>query len=247
MRAIFFVLLTASLPMTARADVFPSEPHVYVEGSSEIRVEPDTLELSLVVEATDPKLDAAKARVDERARKLVDACRQLGIADADIIAATLQIGPAYDYTGGRTKLIGTRVARPIDVKLRDFEKYSELIQAVVASGVERIDATTMSSSQQAKILQDAQQAALADARARAERFAAASGRKLGEAYSISEFDHRRQERYLLEPARSIGASEHHGSRYRGEVSALSAADEPFEPGTIVATATVYVIYLLEDD
>jgi uncharacterized protein YggE len=245
MRALFILLLaTASLAARA-ADVFPDAPHVYVEGSAEIRVEPDTLELSLVIEATDPQLATAKAKVDERTRQLIAACKQLGVADADVTSATLQIGPAYDYTSSRAKMIGTRAGRSLEVKLRDLSKYSELIQAVVAAKVDRIDSTVMSSSKAATTLQDAQQAALADARARAERLAAASGGKLGDAYSISEFNHRAEERYQLFPARRIGSPE----RVQRLGAEAGGADhfEPFQPGTIVATATVYVIYLLEDD
>jgi tetratricopeptide (TPR) repeat protein len=81
-------------------------------GICRIRVEPDTLELSLVIEATAPQLAEAKAKVDERAHQLIAACGKLGIAEADLTSASLQIGPAYDYTGNRTKLIGTRVGPP---------------------------------------------------------------------------------------------------------------------------------------
>jgi uncharacterized protein YggE len=237
-----FVLLLSFASLAANADVFPDAPHIYVEGSAEIRVEPDTLELSLVIEATDPQLAPAKASVDERSQKLIAACKKLGIEDADLISTSLQFGPAYDYSGRERKLIGTQVRRPIGVRLRDLEKYSGLIQAIVAAKVDQIDSTMMTSSNGAKTLQEAQQAALADARARAERFAAAAGQQLGDAYSISEFDHRARERYELLPARGF-------ARDRGVRASRIAdsGDEPFEPGTIVATATVYVIYLLEDD
>jgi uncharacterized protein YggE len=232
---------------SANADPFPTEPHVYVEGSAEIRVEPDTLELSIVIEATDAQLAVAKSKVDERAQKLIAACKQLGIADADLTSASLEIGPAYDYSDQQRKLIGTKVGRPIEVKLRDLAKYAELIQATVAAKVDQIESTVMSSSKGKQLIEDAQKAALADARARAERFAAASGQKLGSAYSISEFAHRMQERYLLQPARGFGSPERL-HQYEADVSALGGGSyEPFEPGTIVATATVYVIYLLEAD
>jgi uncharacterized protein len=248
MRTTLTVLLIAFAPLAARAELFPDAPHVYVEGSAEIRVEPDTLELSLVIEATAPQLADAKAKVDERAHQLIAAWMKLGIAEADLTSASLQIGPAYDYSGNERKLIGTKVGRPIEVKLRDLEKYSELIQVAVAAKVDRIDSTVMSSSKGKQLIEDAQKAALADARARAERFAAASGQKLGGAYSISEFNHRMEERYLLRPARGIASPVRVDLDHYGEVSALAADSyEPFEPGTIVATATVFVIYLLEED
>ncbi len=236
-------VLLAFAAVTAKADPFPTAPYVYVEGSAEIRVEPDTLELSFNIEATDPQPATAKASVDERTRKLISACKELGIADDDISSASLQMGPAYEYRNEERQFLGTRVHRHIDVILRDLAKYPALIQALVASPIGEINSTTLSSSKGAKTLEQAQQLALADARARAERLATASGQELGPAYSISEFDHRAEQRYLLFPTREIAKKRE--EIYPASVSKFSAESEPFEPGMIVATATVYVIYLLE--
>jgi uncharacterized protein YggE len=244
LRLILLVALLLAAP--ALADPFPKAPHVYVEGSAEIRVEPDTLELSLVIEATDPQIAAAKARVDERSRKLIAACREIGIKEGDITSMNLQIGPAYGYAGHERKFLGTRVYRPIEVILRDLDSYPELIKAIVSAQIGEITSATLTSSKADKTLDQAQQLALSDARARAERLATASGQELGAAYSISEFNQRANQRYLLSPAREIGGE---ARRRVSDVQALGSASdsEPFEPGTIVATATVYVIYLLEKD
>lgn len=235
------LLTLASLP--ALASPLPKAPHVYVAGSAEVRIQPDTLAISLGISATDPQVAAAKAKVDERTRKLLSECRRLGIPDDDISAASLRIGPHYEYRSSERKLVGTRVDREVEVILRNLERYSELVQAIVASEVGEIRSMEPSSSKGAKTLDQVQQMALADARARAERLAAASGQKLGDAWSISEFDQRWEERFELRPARGIGVP-------RQEIQALGAefreGPEPFEPGTIVATATVYVVYLLED-
>jgi uncharacterized protein len=231
----------------ARADVFPTAPHVYVEGSAEIRIEPDSVQIAVAIEATDPQLAAAKATVDDRARKLIDTCKRLGIEDRDITAASLQMRPHYEYRREERKFLGTSVYREIDVTLRDLDHYSELIKAFVSARVGEITSTALSSSKGAGVLEQAQQQALADARSRAERLAAASGQALGAAYSISEFDQREQERYRLFPARAIGRQRGGPAFAEANVQALgaSSAEEPFEPGTIAANATVYVIYLLE--
>jgi uncharacterized protein YggE len=243
--SLLFLVFASS---AARAGVFPVGPHVYVEGSAEIRIEPDTVQITVAIEATDPQLAAAKATVDDRARKLIDACKRLGVEDRDITSASLQMRPHYEYRREERKFLGTSVYREIDVTLRDLGHYSELIKSFVSAQVGEITSTTLSSSNGAGILEQAQQQALADARARAERLAAASGQALGAAYSVSEFDQRQQERYRLYPARAIGARRA-GLQSFGEanVAALGAspAEEPFEPGTIAANATVYVIFLLE--
>ena len=49
MPSLVFLLIFVVAAQTASADAFPDAPHVYVEGSAEIRVEPDTLELAIVI------------------------------------------------------------------------------------------------------------------------------------------------------------------------------------------------------
>jgi uncharacterized protein len=240
---LLLLLLLAFAAAPVIADPFPAAPHVYVEGSAEVRLEPDTLQLWVAIEATNPQLATAKASVDERARKLIESCKRLGIEDDDITSASLEFGPAYDDRSSERKFLGTKVQREIDVTLRKLDRYSELVQAIVASQVGRITSTTMSSSKGAMVLEEAQQKALADARARAERLAAASGQAVGAAYSISEFDMRQGEQYqLLRPMRDVGKRPARGESIISFSSGESS--EPFEPGTIVARATVYVIYLL---
>src|SRR5215470_7674853 len=77
-------LLVALTSTSAMADPFPTGPHVYVEGSAEVRVEPDTVHLWVAIAATDPQLATAKASVDDRARKLIESCKKLGIKGVDI-------------------------------------------------------------------------------------------------------------------------------------------------------------------
>lgn len=242
-----FLLLCAVLlaAATAFAGSLPRAPHVYVEGSSEIRVVPDTVTIAAAIVAIDPDLAKAKATADEKARVFIEACRGIGVADADISSANLAIGPAYEYVKDERKLVGTRVQRDIEVVLRQIDQYPALLRALVTAGVAEITSTRLSSSKGKDTISQAQVAALADARSRAERLAEAAGRKLGAVYSISEFD-QREDQYLLFPTRGIGRSRHQSVEFDG-VAGIAKGGEPFEPGTIVAGATVYVVYLLEEE
>jgi hypothetical protein len=142
-------------PLSMQADVFPAGPHVYVEGSAEIRVEPDTVQLWVAIEATDPQLSVAKKTVDERTRRLIAACKALGIAGDDVTTAGLQIGPDYDYREQKRVLVGTKVFREIDVTLRKLDRYSELVQALVSAEIGAIRSMTLSTTKAAKILDEA--------------------------------------------------------------------------------------------
>jgi uncharacterized protein len=242
--AVSLLLLVSFISSPAFADLFPAAPHVYVQGSAELRIEPDTLDLSLAIQSVDLQPAVAKRKVDDRTRKLLAAFEALGIPAEDVSSASPLIGPWFEYQRDVRKFVGTRVYRQVDVTLRDLSRYSEVIAAVVAAEVDEIDSSRLSSSRSAPLLEQAQQAALADARARAERLATAAGQELGAAYSISEFDLRIDERYLR-PARGVESERER--RYSRLAASADLADEPFRPGRLIATATVYAIYVLEND
>jgi uncharacterized protein YggE len=100
-------------------------------------------------------------------------------------------------------------------------------------------------------VRDAQLVAIDDARGRAESLAEQAGARLGSVYSISEFDLRQDEQYLLTPDRTFFESELNtsdtivvtGSRVRG--SSAVGGIQLFRADTVAAAAQVYVVYYLE--
>jgi len=238
-------ILSACIAVSSFAESqLPSAPHVYVEGSASISAPPDQLKVTIYYEAHDASVEVAKAQVDERSRAFITACGELQIQDQDISSAMLQVGPGYEYVDGDSRPSGTQVSRSINVTLRDLGKYSDFIAAVMASHVSAISNAEMESSQAKEPIARAQNDALADARARAERLASAANAKLGRVYSISEFGVRNEEAAAMYPSRSVVAAQPY--RFGTVTSASSGVSpEPFTPGLVSATAHVYVVHLLE--
>jgi hypothetical protein len=234
------------MPVLVGADPLPSSPHIYVEGSAEIRAEPDILAVAVSLDAQAKTLAEAKESVDRRSRALLDACRDLTIAPADVTTTTLQIGPAYEYSAdGSHRLVGTSVHREVEITLRDLSKYPELIAALVSADISSTLQTTLKRSDAESLLDEALLKALADARARAARLAEAANMKLGPVHSISEFELRQEESWKLNPSRDIGPAL--GSPTVAAYSRAMSAGEPFEPGLLIASAKIYVVYLLSEE
>ncbi len=224
------------------ANPLPTKPHIYVEGTAEIEVIPDQMTLTVGLSAEHMELATAKREVDERSVLLIDTLKKMDIAARDIATTALQVSPVYDYTDGKQVPRGSRVYRQVDIKLRNLEKYGELIRALIDAKISNTVNTDLSVSDERSVSDKALAEALADARARAEKLLASQGKKLGDVYSISEFELRREESYKLVP----------NSAVYGESSpmlAMSRADmkhqEPFEPGVIRAKAKIYVVYLIK--
>lgn len=232
------LLLSIALPLSANP--LPNQPHVYVEGSAELSVEPDTMSFSLSIAHTDLELAKAKAEVDARSRLLIDTAKKLGIKTDDIATTALNVRPEYDYNDGKRELKGNVVSRQVDITLRDLAKYPEVMKAFVDAKITETINTQLTVADIKKVEEKVQLAAMSDARARAARLAETQGRSLGEAWSISEFNTRGNARWELLPARSMK-----GESANGMVRMAADASEPFEPGVMKVTAQTYVVYLLK--
>jgi uncharacterized protein YggE len=247
-RLILLSLMVLSFNL-AYASPLPDAPHIYVEGSAEIDVEPDLLDFSIRLEHTDLDLAKAKAEVDAKSVKLIGLSRQLGIQDADISSTPLRLHPEYDYTEGKRVFLGTKVSREVNVTLRDLKKYQSFMAALTETKVSEIVSARLAISPENKQKTDqALLKALEDARSRATAIANLQGVKLGKAHSISEFDLRNEEQYKLIVNRNItgdASANFAGAMAADAVSMQRSGKEPFEPGTIKAKAQVFVVYLIK--
>jgi uncharacterized protein YggE len=222
------------------ATPLPDKPHVYVEGSAELEVAPDIMTFTLLLETTDMDLAKAKADVDARSTLLIDTCKKLGLKPDALATTALSISPQYDYKDQGRVFSGNHVSRQVDITLKDLSKYPQIMKAFVDAKISQTVDTKLSVSDIKGLTDKTLVAAVADARARAERLAKAEGKELGEPFSISEFNTRENERYTLQVSRAIVG--------KSASEARMSADkmmEPFEPGVMKAKAQVYVVYLLK--
>src|SRR5579872_7461483 len=134
MRALI-LSLSLAVPVLAAADGLPGSPYIQVNGHGELQVVPDMATLSLTVEKTAPDAAAARADVEARAAKVLDAARKAGIADKDIDAPSVTVEPAYDWGNNTRKLVGQHVSRSIMLTLRDLSRYGELVDGLFKAGV----------------------------------------------------------------------------------------------------------------
>lgn len=243
---LFASIMALCLPSAAYSQPLPNEPHIYVEGAAEIDVEPDRLVVKVLVSSVDTSASVAKSDVDERSRRLIDMARGLQIDEADISATTLMLSPSYEWTNQKREFEGTRVARRIEIVLGDLSRYSELMQAIMSAEINEIVSTKLESTSSASVEDQALQAALADATARARLLAESAGGKLGRVYSISEFQ-LREDYWTLTSGRMTVAGRARGATLPPDVAgfALHSEPAPFAPGLLHAKATVYVVFELE--
>lgn len=247
MKNILFSSLLILLSLNAYANPLPQQPHVYVEGRATIEVEPDEMSFSLTIAHTDKKLSEAKSVVDDKSNRLITLCKKLDINPKDIATSTLRISPQYNYVDGVRTPAGNLVSRQVDITLRNLTNYAATIKAFIDAEITQTVNTKLLVSDNVSVSDQALVKALADAQQRATVLAKHQKKKLGDVYSISEFNSRAQESYQLNVSRGVVGQSFSKipTLSIGEALSSSNRSEPFEPGTIKATAQVYVVYLLD--
>lgn len=227
------------------ANPLPSKPHVYVEGSAEIEVVPDTITFKVSLEKVDDDISVAKADIDLRSRKLINILKDLGVLEKQIAATTLRVKPETDYVDGKRIKVGVKVSRRIQITVKNIESYPNILAALINANVSEIISTHLSVSNEKELEDSVLLEAMNDAKTRASRLAKTQDKKLGEPYSISEFMTRGEERYMLQISRRVEGQ----STANVGAASFAVSSPPYESfsiGTMVARAEVYVVYLLSD-
>jgi hypothetical protein len=187
----------AALPPVARAadDAgTPASPRlrtITVSGEGEASGAPDVAVTTLGVEALDPKLGDAISDTTRRMRAVVEAVKRAGVAARDIRTVEYSVNfeqnppPPPRASGGRSA--GSyRVRNTAQVTVRDLPRAGEVLDAAIAAGANAVSGIAFTIEDPAPLRARAREAAVADARARAETLARAGGVTVGPVVSISE-------------------------------------------------------------
>ncbi|UWU77233.1 SIMPL domain-containing protein [Bradyrhizobium huanghuaihaiense] len=180
------VLATTLLATPARADDFPAA--ISVSGEASVSVAPDLAQIDAGV-ANDAKTAKEASDANNAAMgKVLLALKGAGIAEKDYQTSRLSLQPQYgqNKSTGASPVTGFRASNRVTVKIRDVTKVATIIDTLVSAGANDIGNISFEVTQASKLLDDAREQAVADARRKAEVYAKATGVTLGSPLSISE-------------------------------------------------------------
>jgi uncharacterized protein YggE len=180
------VMLLAT-PALADSDISPA---ISVTGEAMVSAPPDLAQIDAGV-ASDAKTAREASDANNAAMsKVLQALKGANIDDKDIQTSRLSLQPQYAPPGssrpGPTTVTGYRASNHVTVKLHDVTKVAGIIDTLVAAGANEIGGINFVVSQASKLLDEARERAVADARRKAEIYARAAGVTLGAPLSIAE-------------------------------------------------------------
>lgn len=230
---------TAVLAPAFNAATFNPVRTITVVGRGEVRVKPEVANTTIGVDVQAGTVDEAMTEAQARMTAILDALKGLGIADKDIQTSNFSINFERSTSGETTSSSQGepgkfqpvpgfyRVSNMVQVTIRDLTKITDVLDTAVKSGANNIWGISFGLDDTKSLEIQVREAAVQDARARAESLAALNGVKAGGVVSISEV---------------IG----------GQSGPLYAAAEgrggggtPVQPGEVTFSTQLQVVYAIE--
>jgi uncharacterized protein YggE len=186
-RAVFAVAVASGLlAAPALAQVTPIAT-ISVTGEAQLSVPPDLAQIDGGV-TTEAKTAREASDTNNAAMgKVLLALKGAGIDEKDFQTSRLSLQPQYaPNRAGPNAVVGYQASNRVTIRLRDVTKVASTIDTLVAAGANNIGGINFMVSAASKLLDDAREQAIADARRKAEIYAKAAGVTLGSPVSISE-------------------------------------------------------------
>jgi uncharacterized protein YggE len=200
-------------------------PGITVVGSGTARAVPDVADWSFGVQSDAETASAALKAASEATRRIIGALRGEGIAKEDLRTEQVSLYPRTTDDG--RAVIGYSASSTVHATVRDLAKAGSIVDAAVAAGANQIYGPSLRVSDNRAQYRAAIEAALDDARARAQALAAKAGVTLGGPVAIVE---------------SGGGTP--GPVYDRAMAEAGEAAVPIEPGVDEIAATLTVTYAI---
>lgn len=227
---LLWTLLLVTFPFWALAE--GHERRLTVTGTGLIEVAPDMATVSLGV-TNDAR--SAREAIDDNARAMagvLDRLRAAEIEDRDIQTSNFSVSPRFDYnrqSGEAPRITGFIAQNTVTVRVRDLERLGGILDEVARDGANSFNGLRFDLQDRGPVEDAAREAAVAEARRKADLYAAAAGVTLGAVMTLSE---------------SGGASPQPMMMAEQAMRASSDA-VPVAAGELTVSARVTIVYAIE--
>jgi uncharacterized protein len=175
-------LLTAP----ALAQIVPPAA-ISVTGEATVSVPPDMAQIDGGVTSEAKTAREASDANNTAMGKVLLALKGAGIEEKDVQTSRLQLQPQIgSKSTGPSAISGYRASNRVTIRLRDVTRVASVIDTLVGAGANDIGGINFTVSNASKLLDEAREKAVDDARRKAEIYAKAAGVTLGAPLVISE-------------------------------------------------------------
>lgn len=206
---------------------------VTVGGEGKATGAPDLAQVTLGVSVLRSTVADARDQAATSLDAILKSMKANGLADKDLQTQNLNISPEYDYANNQQTIRGFRVTNNVSAKIRDINKTSKVVDDAVAAGGDatQLQGISFTIDNPKDLQKQAREAAIADAKEKAQTLAKSGGVSLGEAITINEGGGVQPVpvQTLADRDRSVGAA---------------GAPTPVQPGELDVTINVTVTWAI---
>jgi uncharacterized protein YggE len=179
-----FVLGGHDSPPASAADVPAATSGVVVDGLGKVTGTPDFVRATLGVNLQRSDVTTALRDANTLQARVSAALKRDGVTGKDVQTSDVSLYPSYDNKGRRN---GYQISETLTAKLPVAKAGQGITDAVLAGGsAATLQGVSFELEDNAALLNDARDAAYADAKSKAERYAKLSGRSLGDLQLVTE-------------------------------------------------------------
>lgn len=243
---VLVLVLTAWTAKPGRA-VNANPPRlVNVTGEAEVRVVPDIVVLTLGIETSDKRIDAAREKNDAVIKKVLALAGEYGIPAEHVKTDYIGIEPRYpDGCYQLCDPIGYIAHKSVVVTLSDLTRFEDLLPAVLNAGVNYVQGIEFRSTDLRKYRDEARALAVRAAQEKAAAMAQELGQTIAKPQAITEQQSGWWSGYSAwwGSRWSSGMTQNTVQEYQGEALGI---DSSIAPGQIGIRASVAVSFELVD-
>ncbi|MDP3719978.1 MAG: SIMPL domain-containing protein [Acidobacteriota bacterium] len=178
--------MIASATVAAAQTAPPEPPTVVVSGEGVVKAVPDQAWVTIGTESRSKVSKEAQSRNAEAMTAVQQKLGALGIAKDAIRTIAIDLQLEYDYANGRQTPRGYVARNTIEVRVDDFAKLGDVLDAAVGSGATNLHGLRFEVKNREALEREALQLAVANAMGRAEALAAGAKRTIDRVIRIEE-------------------------------------------------------------
>ncbi|GGP54149.1 oxidative stress defense protein [Shewanella saliphila] len=225
----FFALTATSSLATVQAAEL-SFAHIETVGTSTIEAKADMAIISVAVSIEAANAKSAKDEADEAVSQFRQRLLEAGIDKKHIQTANLQLNPQYRYVQNEPKtLTGYSANRQITVTVMNLNMLNELLDSALIDGLNQVNNIELKSSKEADMMAQARQAAIKDAKQKAESLAKGFGEQVAGVWQVRYF-----------PTQS-----HQPEMYRASMKINADVAQTYQQGQVTVSDRVEAIFRLK--
>lgn len=180
------VLLSLLLCSSAAVAQTNEPPQIIVTGEGSIKATPNQARLTIGTESRSKTSKEAQQRNAEAMTAVQQKLAALGVPKDAIRTIAIDLQPEFDYANGKQVARGYVARNTVEVRVDDFAKLGDVIDAVVNSGATNLHGLRFDVKERAQVEAAALQAAVKDGMAKAQAIATGAGKAIDRVLRIEE-------------------------------------------------------------